>query len=184
MDSGWGCLGEAVHEKVIAPKGGRGEIAPLAPPWLRQCPRPRAAPPQKSGEKSTVKFFLFFLQVAFLFDPEMLRVENLNYSSERTILYQRLTVILTDLVFAAGARKTANSLWRVKSSSSSGPAPSKEAVLVLLLVCNSGLFIVDHIHFQYNGFLFGILLLSVGAVLEGSFLTGGNFEFEMCRISG
>ena len=119
-----------------------------------------------------------------MFDPEMLRVENLNYSSERTILYQRLTVILTDLVFAAGALKTANSLWRVKSSSSSGPAPSKEAVLVLLLVCNSGLFIVDHIHFQYNGFLFGILLLSVGAVLEGSFLTGGNFEFEMCRISG
>ena len=126
---------------------------------------------------------LSFLQVAVFFDPEMLRVENLNYSSDRTLLFQRLSVILTDLVFAAGALKTAQNLWRLKSgaaagvggsSAASANGPCKETVVVLLLVCNGGLFLVDHIHFQYNGFLFGLLLLSVGAIMEASFLTG-NF---------
>jgi hypothetical protein len=62
--------------------------------------------------------------VAFFFDPEMLRVENLNYSSERTILFQRLSVILTDLVFAAGALKTARSLRRLKAVGGTGGLPA------------------------------------------------------------
>ncbi len=67
-----------------------------------------------------LEFFSFFCQMAFFFDPEMLRVENLNYSSERTILFQRLSVILTDLVFAAGALKTARSLRRLKAVGGTG----------------------------------------------------------------
>jgi hypothetical protein len=69
-------------------------------------------------------FFSFLCQVAFFFDPEMLRVENLNYSSERTILFQRLSVILTDLVFAAGALKTARSLRRLKAVGGTGGLPA------------------------------------------------------------
>ncbi len=128
-----------------------------------------------SGEitKSELCPYIVLVQVAVFFDPEMLRVENLNYSSERTILFQRLSVILTDLVFAAGAFKTAKNLHHLKVGNSG--LASKEVVVVLLLVCNGGLFLVDHIHFQYNGFLFGILLLSIGALMEGSFLTGKLF---------
>jgi len=39
-------------------------------------------------------------------------------------------------------------------------------VLALLILGNAGLLIVDHIHFQYNGFLFGILLISVAKMLQ------------------
>lgn len=51
-------------------------------------------------------FFAYFeyalSQVAKYFDPAMLQVTNLNYASEKTILFQRLSVIVTDLVYAFG----------------------------------------------------------------------------------
>ena len=43
--------------------------------------------------------------VAQFFDPAMLVVSNLNYASSNTILFQRLSVILTDIVFAFGVKK-------------------------------------------------------------------------------
>jgi alpha-1,3-glucosyltransferase len=43
--------------------------------------------------------------VAKFFDPEMLVVENLNYASPNTILFQRLSVIVTDIVYFLGVRE-------------------------------------------------------------------------------
>jgi len=37
-------------------------------------------------------------QVAYLVDPAMLRVFNLEYDSWETVYFQRLTVIITELI--------------------------------------------------------------------------------------
>ena len=39
----------------------------------------------------------------------------------------------------------------------------------ILVFINGGLFLVDQIHFQYNGFLFGVLLFSIAKILEVRF---------------
>lgn len=39
-------------------------------------------------------------------------------------------------------------------------------VIELLLITNVTLLLVDQIHFQYNGFLFGILLVSISHILK------------------
>jgi alpha-1,3-glucosyltransferase len=50
-------------------------------------------------------FELLLSMVAQFFDPKMLQVQNLNYASEKTVLFQRLSVIVTDVVFALGIKK-------------------------------------------------------------------------------
>jgi len=44
-------------------------------------------------------------------------------------------------------------------------------VIELLLLANVTLLLIDQIHFQYNGFLFGILLMSISHILKVKLLT-------------
>ena len=102
-------------------------------------------------------FFAWFekalAQVAVQLDPNIVNVTNTNYKSDETLLFQRGTVILSDLVLAYSAYKCSSLL------------PSANINIPIsffaLLVFNCGLLIVDHMHFQYNGFLFSMLFLSL-----------------------
>ncbi|CAE8615926.1 unnamed protein product [Polarella glacialis] len=96
-------------------------------------------------------------QFAAAVDPAMLRVDNLEYASQATVVFQRLSVILGDLVLVAGA-------WQLGSLRLAG---NDRWLPVAVLLCNSGLLIVDHIHFQYNGMMLGLLLLSVADIERG-----------------
>ncbi|XP_075888181.1 dolichyl pyrophosphate Glc1Man9GlcNAc2 alpha-1,3-glucosyltransferase isoform X2 [Nelusetta ayraudi] len=108
--------------------------------------------------------------VARHFDRSMLLVENLNYASPSTVLFQRLSVIFTDLLFIFAARECCRCVQEQKGSRDLLNRPS--FILAVLLIWNFGLLIVDHIHFQYNGFLFGFLLLSVAKHLQAQHLQG------------
>ncbi|XP_062289282.1 probable dolichyl pyrophosphate Glc1Man9GlcNAc2 alpha-1,3-glucosyltransferase [Scomber scombrus] len=108
--------------------------------------------------------------VARHFDGDMLRVENLNYASEATVLFQRLSVVFTDLMFVFAVRECCRCVQVQKGSQDVLNQPA--FVLAALLLWNFGLLIVDHIHFQYNGFLFGFLLLSVAKHMQSRHLQG------------
>ncbi|XP_040908287.1 probable dolichyl pyrophosphate Glc1Man9GlcNAc2 alpha-1,3-glucosyltransferase isoform X2 [Toxotes jaculatrix] len=100
----------------------------------------------------------------------MLVVENLDYASPSTVLFQRLSVVFTDVVFICAVRECCRCVQDQKGSRDVLNRPS--FVLAVLLLWNFGLLIVDHLHFQYNGFLFGFLLLSVAKHLQSQHLQG------------
>ncbi|AWO99595.1 putative dolichyl pyrophosphate Glc1Man9GlcNAc2 3-glucosyltransferase [Scophthalmus maximus] len=115
-------------------------------------------------------FELGLSHVARHFDRNMLLVENLNYAGPSTVLFQRLSVVFTDLVFVFAARECCRCVQEQKGSRDVLTRPP--FVLAVLLLGNFGLLIVDHVHFQYNGFLFGFLLLSVAKHLQSRHLQG------------
>ncbi|KAL2629157.1 hypothetical protein R1flu_013843 [Riccia fluitans] len=112
-------------------------------------------------------FFAWFERLLAVFasrvDPRMVDlVEGLNYATDTVILFQRSTVIAADCVLYWG-------LWRFCRKFTA----EKQRLLYAAVVFSPGLFMVDHIHFQYNGFLLGILLLSLSCLREGRNVTGG-----------
>uniref|UniRef100_A0A673KGQ6 Alpha-1,3-glucosyltransferase n=1 Tax=Sinocyclocheilus rhinocerous TaxID=307959 RepID=A0A673KGQ6_9TELE len=107
--------------------------------------------------------------IAWFFDKEMLVVQNLNYASPATILFQRLSVIVADVVFFYAVKECCKCLREDKGKDLLGK-PS--FILTVLLLWNFGLLIVDHIHFQYNGFLFGVLLLSIARHFQNRHFEG------------
>lgn len=63
----------------------------------------------------------------------------------------------------------------VKSSPSASKKESHAAALSIFL--SPGLLIIDHIHFQYNGFLYGILILSIVLARHKSSLLASGVLF-------
>ncbi|KAJ3120161.1 glycosyl transferase [Nowakowskiella sp. JEL0407] len=110
-------------------------------------------------------FFAWFeyllSQFAKYFDREMLKIENLNYSSTETIYFQRLSVIVSEILFFFAAKRIA-SLMESKSG--------RRITFFSLIFLNPGLLFVDNIHFQYNGFMYGLQLYSVIYIYEKKYL--------------
>ncbi|XP_014207617.1 probable dolichyl pyrophosphate Glc1Man9GlcNAc2 alpha-1,3-glucosyltransferase [Copidosoma floridanum] len=104
-------------------------------------------------------FFAWFeyalSKAAVFFDPEMLKDDNFDYASTNTKFFQRLTVMIADLFFVYGVKEVGQVFCKSNKSF---------VALTLLSLCNIGLLVVDHIHFQYNGFLLGVLLISIAKV--------------------
>ncbi|EGF78167.1 hypothetical protein BATDEDRAFT_90829 [Batrachochytrium dendrobatidis JAM81] len=113
-------------------------------------------------------FFAWFewllSKIAFYFDPGMLQINNLNYASFETVLFQRMSVMATEIVFFAGIVRLLYAMKVPKSYFS---------ILLGLAFLNPGILIVDHIHFQYNAFMYGIQLLSIASFFEGQHILGG-----------
>jgi hypothetical protein len=101
--------------------------------------------------------------VARFFDPAMLVVSNLNYASSMTVVFQRLSVIASDFVLMVGIIMWSKT-WSRTRVTECAHSRGKFAIIAGLTFLNPGLLMVDHIHFQYNGMLLGLLLISLSLV--------------------
>ncbi|KAJ2822275.1 glycosyl transferase, partial [Coemansia furcata] len=120
-------------------------------------------------------FFAWFEWVLSLaarwWDPRIVQLDNLGYAASSCVEFQRLTVILSELVLFAALGRF------VKASG--GTRQSQIAAGLTFL--SPGFLFVDHVHFQYNGFLFGILVYSLAFAMEGRDLLAGTvFAVLLC----
>ena len=109
-------------------------------------------------------YFEFLLSVpATMVDPNITQLHNLGYASDKCVTFQRLTVVASDFVLILATNAYVTTLRE--------NLKYRTIALSLLVVCNSGLLLVDHIHFQYNGMLLGILIFSLVAMKREFFIT-------------
>ncbi|KAJ2614550.1 glycosyl transferase [Coemansia sp. RSA 1365] len=106
-------------------------------------------------------FFAWFewalSHAARLWDPRIVGLDNLEYSAASCIVFQRLTVIVSEFVLFLALRRA---VCTIGSS-------VQARVAAALVFLSPGFLLVDHVHFQYNGFLLGILVYSLAFALEG-----------------
>ncbi|EKM59372.1 glycosyltransferase family 57 protein [Phanerochaete carnosa HHB-10118-sp] len=112
-------------------------------------------------------FFAYFEKLlsipASFLDPKIVELTNLNYDAWSVVAYQRVTVIITELVLALALQRFIRG----------AVDPSVQRIISASLFLHPGFLIVDHIHFQYNGFMFGILLWSILMARNGNKLASG-----------
>ncbi|KAF9348742.1 glycosyl transferase [Mortierella sp. NVP85] len=112
-------------------------------------------------------FFAWFekllSQFAVLVDPKIVDVENLYYDSPATVYFQRTTVIVSELVL----------FWALQRMLTVMGNRPLQKVISWSLMLNPGLIMVDNMHFQYNGFLYGIMIHSLVDAKQGKLLRSG-----------
>ncbi|KAL5488050.1 ALG8 [Sanghuangporus weigelae] len=114
-------------------------------------------------------YFEYLLSIpAALVDRRIVDLNNLNYDSWSVIIFQRTTVLITELALAFALLRFIRG----------AVDPSTQRIISASLFLHPGFLIVDHIHFQYNGFMFGILLLSILSARNGDLL-GCGFIFAV-----
>ncbi|WFD01739.1 dolichyl-P-Glc:Glc1Man9GlcNAc2-PP-dolichol alpha-1,3-glucosyltransferase [Malassezia obtusa] len=92
-------------------------------------------------------------QPAAWIDARIVDVQALGYADWPCKAYMRATVLVTELVLAGALYAHARC----------SPHSEADRILLLSVLLHPGLLIVDHIHFQYNGVLYGVMLWSLYA---------------------
>ncbi|CUM47904.1 Dolichyl pyrophosphate Glc1Man9GlcNAc2 alpha-1,3-glucosyltransferase [Debaryomyces fabryi] len=125
-------------------------------------------------------FFAYFEWVVANFVPDFvksdgcLKIVEKGLYSLPTVLFQRLSVIVSEIVLFVSLQ------WYINSSKTHTEA-RRAFVVASSLVLSPGLLIIDHIHFQYNGMLYGILVLMINSArLKKYLMCGFWFSILIC----
>lgn len=88
-----------------------------------------------------------------------------NEPSDNCVKFHRLTVIMSDIWLFVGAYMASTSMGKVLRDNN---RPHNTLLTFVLIVTNPGLIMLDHVHFQYNGMMLGILLCSIACIVRGT----------------
>ena len=103
-----------------------------------------------------------------ILDPNITNLEKFNYNSITCKLFMRATVLLGDWFLFFSIRFLSKNI---------NLSLNKYHTLLFFIQFYAGLVIIDNIHFQYNGILFGIFFISLGFIAKKRYIYGAIFYF-------
>ena len=104
-------------------------------------------------------------KIAARVDMKIVEESERDYASVACIRFQRLTVVLTELA----------SLGTAVRAATAGDAKS-----ALAFAGAGALLLVDHVHFQYNGLLLGVLVYTLFMLRRGDHVKAGALFALLC----
>lgn len=120
------------------------------------------------------EWFLAHLVPDFVKRDGCLAIVEKGIYSLPTVMFQRLSVIASETVLFLSLQ------WCVNTSGGRNEA-RRSFVVAASLVLSPGLFIIDHIHFQYNGMMYGFLIMMINSArLEKYLMCGFWFSLLLC----
>ncbi|KGU31023.1 dolichyl pyrophosphate Glc1Man9GlcNAc2 alpha-1,3-glucosyltransferase [Candida albicans P75063] len=120
------------------------------------------------------EYLLSLLVPRFVANDGCLDIVEIGQYGLPTIYFQRLTVIISELVLFYA-------LQTIVKTSPTLSAKRRMYVATASLALSPGLILIDHIHFQYNGMMYGILLLCINSArLQQYLLCGFWFSVLLC----
>lgn len=99
---------------------------------------------------------------------DMLNIRNLNIVNWPIIVYLRTSVIISEILFYIAAIRLLYFTLGVKEE-------TRFRIRLASILLHPGILIVDNIHFQYNGIMYGCILLIIDSAIRGQFLLLGFF---------
>jgi len=92
-----------------------------------------------------------------------------NTVSDSCVAFHRSTVVVSYAVYIVGCIVASKVVSGAHNNDSVSFIQTQNSViLTALLLLNPGLLFLDHVHFQYNGLLLGILLLSLSYITQAA----------------
>ena len=104
------------------------------------------------------------------FDPNITNLDSINYDSLVCKTFMRGTVLLGDLFLYFSIKFLSKNI---------NLSFNKFLVLLISILFYAGLVIVDNMHFQYNGILFGLFFVSLGYIAKKKYTHGAVF-YAIC----
>uniref|UniRef100_A0A0K0G119 Alpha-1,3-glucosyltransferase n=1 Tax=Strongyloides venezuelensis TaxID=75913 RepID=A0A0K0G119_STRVS len=101
---------------------------------------------------------------------DSLKISEKPIMNDGILYYQRFTVILVDLLYYVGAFLISDISEDLPFKGGKEFTARKKYFIFFSLIYFAPLILLDNIHFQYNGFLTGLVLLSIHFVFKGNFL--------------
>ena len=117
--------------------------------------------------------FLAIIASKLKLDPLLLKISAEPISNPSIVLFQKTTVIVTDFVLLLGVYFLSKTLELKEKNC---------LIFSALTIGNFGLFLVDHIHFQYNGILLGLSLIFLASFLSNRFYTAAFIFTSMLHF--
>ena len=107
-------------------------------------------------------------KISKLVDPNITNLEKYNYNSLKCKVFMRTTVLFGDLFLFFSIKFLAINM---------NITLSQYLILLFSIQFYAGLVIIDNIHFQYNGIIFGLFFISLGFIAKKKYIYGALLYF-------